>query len=358
MRVVYISEGFCTHDLRFVNAILKQGHDLLYLPLKSNTLFPEELLLKANFQILKDIKLLTQNEIKEIADVAHIGPINEITLKLLKECKIPCVLMSWGSDVLVGFEKLSLSKEEIQDGLRVAKAFIADCSFVTEKIQALLGEGEKRPIYQFPWGIDLERFENQKVGKSRIRKSLGWNKHNVFISVRKWEKEYGIEELIEAFLEYSILDVEARLILASTGTMKAYIHKLIESYHLKNKIFCPGLLDEENLPEWLFASDVYISASKSDGSSISLLEAMMCKLPVVVHKEFGNKDWIQDNVNGWLVDCHDSHSICEGMVKSMNQKERWYSIGELNQEIIMTRANWKKSSKALTAIYEHLRGTL
>ena len=48
------------------------------------------------------------------------------------------------------------------------------------------------------------------------------------------------------------------------------------------------------------AADLYLSASHSDGSSVSLMEALGCGLPVLVSDIPGNREWVTDGEQGWL----------------------------------------------------------
>ena len=63
------------------------------------------------------------------------------------------------------------------------------------------------------------------------------------------------------------------------------------------------------MPAYLNAADIYVSTSLSDGTSLSLLEAMACSLPVVVTDIPANKEWITDGHNGFLC-CRKNRVSC------------------------------------------------
>ena len=48
------------------------------------------------------------------------------------------------------------------------------------------------------------------------------------------------------------------------------------------------------------AADVYLSCAHSDGTSISMVEALASGLPVVVTDLPSNREWIAPGSNGWL----------------------------------------------------------
>lgn len=352
MKILYITDGFCTHDARFIDAIRDQGHEIFYYAQKENTFIPsdyiEEKKLNVNFKL--------EGERLDQIDLCHIGPLLPNTFSLLDKIKSPKLGVSWGSDVLMSLNNKGHDTGEFKKNLMKVDAFLADCSAVKNKIEALIGDDSRRPIYQFPWGVDVKRVADNKLrekGHSK-KKALGWQNKVVFISTRRWETMYGIEELIEAFSRYFEKNADARLILASSGSLKPKILKDIEKKHLANKVFCPGEVDENIIPEWLHAGDVYVSASKCDGSSISLLEAMACEKPVIVHNEHGNLDWVSEGINGWLVNSNEVNSILAGFERAVLHREDWTQIGNSNYQKIIKEANWDKNSLKLTQIYNEI----
>ena len=60
------------------------------------------------------------------------------------------------------------------------------------------------------------------------------------------------------------------------------------------------MISQERLPDYFRAADLYVSCSLSDGSSVSLFEAMATGLPVVVTEAPGNHEWVLTSDNGWL----------------------------------------------------------
>jgi glycosyltransferase involved in cell wall biosynthesis len=67
-----------------------------------------------------------------------------------------------------------------------------------------------------------------------------------------------------------------------------------------NNIQFLGKYSPENLPGILSESEIYISASISDGSSVSLLEAMAAGRLCICRDFPSNREWIYNGVNGFL----------------------------------------------------------
>jgi glycosyltransferase involved in cell wall biosynthesis len=56
-----------------------------------------------------------------------------------------------------------------------------------------------------------------------------------------------------------------------------------------------GEVDQSALPSVYRSADLYVSPSRVDGSSVSLLEAMASGIPVCVSDIEGNRQWIADD---------------------------------------------------------------
>jgi len=58
---------------------------------------------------------------------------------------------------------------------------------------------------------------------------------------------------------------------------------------------------QDNVQPYLYAADVFVLTSDSEGLPLSVLEAMATGLPCVVTDVGGNSEAIEHNINGFLV---------------------------------------------------------
>ena len=65
-----------------------------------------------------------------------------------------------------------------------------------------------------------------------------------------------------------------------------------------------------------------MTPSYSDGTSLSLLEAMACGLPIIATSITANREWIVHGLNGFLVEPND----IDGMIKAV------LSISKINRK--------------------------
>ena len=120
--------------------------------------------------------------------------------------------------------------------------------------------------------------------------------------VRGSEPVYNIDCFIDAL---HILDNETdaswKVILAGNGTSSAKIKSMFSNAALKNKVdFLGYVKGKDKLLELFKKSSIYVSSSFSDGTSVSLLDAMSYGLTVVVSDFTNNQFWIKNRYNGYL----------------------------------------------------------
>ena len=78
----------------------------------------------------------------------------------------------------------------------------------------------------------------------------------------------------------------------------------------------------------LYAScDVWLCASRREGFHLPALEAMACRCPVVSTRMGGPRDFIEDGVNGFLVDVGDAAALA-GRLLEIFQGNRWQRMSD------------------------------
>jgi glycosyltransferase involved in cell wall biosynthesis len=110
----------------------------------------------------------------------------------------------------------------------------------------------------------------------------------------------------------------------------------------------------EELCYYLNSAEIYVSTSISDGTSMSLLEAMACGLPVVVSDVPANCEWVQDGVNGFIVPRKKVNPISEKVLALLNDRVLAEKMGNTNVSIANERADLDKNYPKFDSIYEQM----
>ena len=172
------------------------------------------------------------------------------------------------------------------------------------------------------------------------------------MSLRSWEPIYGVDVVVKAFADATLENDDLRLLLLGGGSLAPMVQGLINRYQLSDKIYLGGQVKQADLPSFYRSANLYISASHSDGSSVSLLEALACGVPVLVSDIPGNKEWITPEKEGWLFEDGQDAQLKEGILKAVSQRNQASQISEAAFETAKKRANWDLNFKLLLSAYE------
>jgi glycosyltransferase involved in cell wall biosynthesis len=265
----------------------------------------------------------------------------------------PFLLMPWGSDILVTPNQSSYwTKKQLIWTIRKADMITCDAEHVKQEIIRLSNYPAEK-IIVFPWGIDLRKF-NSRVDRNLIRKKLGWEDNIVLIMTRSFEPIYGVEYFLQALPSLCKRYKSIRILLCGDGSLRPKFEHYVSENQLKRYVHFVGYVPNDNLPYYLSAADIYISTSLSDGTSLSLLEAMAMKLPCIVTDIPANREWITDGYNGYLVPPRHVADIIEKVEVLLNNDELKRLFGERNLIIAQHRADWNKNFTKLEKIYAKL----
>lgn len=342
MKVLYVSQQHGPHDRRFLAAIAEAGHTGLFLCTQPQRVQVEDLPTGVQW---------VRGHVADVArkhkpDLIHAGPLH--TCAWQARTTRPLVAMSWGSDILYTAKRNLVARYATRATLRTARVLIADCQTVVDAA-AQFGFDPQRAVI-FPWGIDLQRFQPLTV-ESALRQQLGWQDAFVLLHLRSWEPIYDTETALRAFLALAPSQPLLRLLLPGGGSLAPGIHKLVQDSGFAERVHMPGIVTQDELPGYYAAADLYLSASRSDGSSVSLMEALASGLPALVSDIPANREWVQSGQQGWLFPVSDSAVLADKIVAAMYDTDL-KTIGQRARQRAEERADWSKNKLGLQRAYE------
>ena len=100
-------------------------------------------------------------------------------------------------------------------------------------------------------------------------------------------------------------------------------------------------------------SDILIQPSLNEGISSTILEAMACKTIIIASNVGGNKELIENNINGYLVESNNVESFT-------NKIDNVFENTELKQSIVdqafktVKNYDWNQVGKIYLKIYESI----
>lgn len=360
MRLLYFTEGDSPHDQRFLRALADTSHQVYALRQKESQPKTPQGIIEMDWPNGQpdwrcwDGWNNGSHQLRTLfdhinPDLIHAGPIQGPALLTAYSGFQPLVTMSWGSDILVKAQRspwMGFATKYVLDRTTV---FLGDCKTVVEEAKSY-GFPE-RNIVQFPWGVDLEHFSpsNGRLSGRHLRSLLGWEDNFVILCNRSWYPIYGVDLLAEAFVSSLLENEGLRLLLVGEGPQSDRIHGILKP--VVDKVHFMGRVDPDELPGIYCAADLFISPSHSDGSSVSLLEAMACGRPVLVSDIPSNKEWVTPGETGDLFEDGIPQSLAEKII-ALAKDPDLEGYGLRARSLAEKRANWDENFQKLLMAYQ------
>ena len=264
----------------------------------------------------------------------------------------PVLQMPWGSDILVYPFNSEQCLKQTKFVLNGATRITCDCEEVKRAILDLVNY-DKDNITVFPWGIDLKLFNPGRTNPDIIN-DLGWQQKRIIIMTRSFNQLYGVQYFLMALPKIIRTEPKTRVLLIGTGPLLDELKGIVNSLDLNQYVHFTGSVPNDRLAYYLNSAEVYVSTAISDGSSISLLEAMACRLPVVVSDVPAIHEWLKDGKNGYIVPRSKVNPISEKIITLLNDHSLADKMGALNFRIANKKANWDDNYSKLEKIYQDL----
>jgi glycosyltransferase involved in cell wall biosynthesis len=311
------------------------------------------------YNLLRDLRRVIRR-IKP--DLIQAGPLQRSAFLVALSGFRPLVSMSWGYDLLVDARRNALWCWATRFTLKRSAVMVGDCDTI-RRLGVAYGMPDER-IVTFPWGVDLQHFSPKPALPSNLANhdlaapdqtgaQLDRQAPATFnlLSTRGWERIYGVEVIARAFAIAARACPELRLIMLGNGSQATLLRQVFLQAQVEDRVLFPGQVSQDDLPRYYRMADLYLSASHSDGTSISLLEAMACGRPALVSDIPGNREWVQPGVNGWLFPDGDEKALAQAIVRAVDQRQQLPEMGRAAREIAEQRADWERNFQELLKAY-------
>jgi glycosyltransferase involved in cell wall biosynthesis len=275
-----------------------------------------------------------------------LGTIDQIPEEILSSPNFK-VGISWAYDLYRNSANPSVGDVRRRNLGKLNK-LIVDCNYVA-RLATTFGF-PKSKIVTFPYGVDIDDYGF----KSQLDRRIAGR--TIFYSNRSWNLGYGIQTILEAFHLSHTKGLEFTLKLAGDGELRNRLLKQYHSYFVSSHFQYVGKVTAVENKYHLASSDFFISASLSDGVSVSILESMAMGVPVIASDIEPNKDLITDNCDGFLFLSGNAFDLSNKLLAAADTLEDRAFLGSLTKlarEKIELRADFKKNlNVALSVLCE------
>lgn len=142
-----------------------------------------------------------------------------------------------------------------------------------------------------------------------------------------------------------------RILFLGRGELLQQMQRKVEKLGLNETCLFYGFTEE--LPKFLFSSDIAVSASMQEGLGMNVAEAMACGLPVVVSNNRGHRELVRHGRSGFLFELANPTDMI-GYIKEVYADRILYSKLSDNAIIDSKAFSLEKSMLMLSDIYSRV----
>lgn len=189
------------------------------------------------------------------------------------------------------------------------------------------------PSAVIPNALDDEIFLRHAISKEKIqsaREELGIKKDDVvFLFLGRVVYEKRVDELLDVFLRVIQKNEHIKILFVGDGLALQGLKK--KSARFSDRIIFTGYVPWRDVHSFYQLGDVYVTASLSEMHSMTVLEALMSGLPVVVRYDASYSDTVFHGQNGYFAN---SDEEMDGYLLELASDEgRRKAFGERSLEI-------------------------
>lgn len=185
---------------------------------------------------------------------------------------------------------------------------------------------DKKPSMEITDGVDLEKFKPQNLERflnleNRVI-NIGWVGNSKFEDSEKDDDLKGVRKIIIPVIE----------------ELRQEGYKIERKFADRNE----GYIPHDKMPDYYNSIDIYICASKEEGTPNPVLESMACGVPVIstdvgiVSEAFGEKQ------KEYIIQERTKEALKEKIVKLLENKEQFKTLSDENLKKIK---NWSWNIK-------------
>jgi glycosyltransferase involved in cell wall biosynthesis len=353
MRIAFLGDGSLNHVRRWAGYFHERGHEVLLLSFESvdgcpyparrlTAHLPTKIL--GYSSAMGSLKRELAKFGPDIVSALYLGGYGFVAAKSGFR---PLAVSSLGSDLLVDYPSSIVHRLQIRYVLTKADLVITDAEELSRTaISVGTPPGKIVKIYM---GVDDRIFFPQ----SRVTGGEAGHGHPRVVSTRNLYPIYHVDLLIDAapvIRERS----DALFIICGDGPERSRLEAKVKGLGLEQSFVFRGTLKPAEIAEELRAADVYVSTSRSDSTSVSLLEAMACGALPVVTDIAANREWIADGVNGLIVPSDDASALAAAVLKALDTPPLRSSGRERNASIIRERGLWRDNMQRAEKAFQQL----
>jgi len=217
--------------------------------------------------------------------------------------------------------------------LRDAAFIVAISQFNRDYITNYLGNSIREKIHVIHCGVNPDDYSIHQENTS----------DNIFhvLNIGSLQPYKGQKYLIRGCASLVKQGIPIHCTIIGGGELKDELAALISSLHLEKTVELAGARTQEEVAEMLPRADCYIQPSiitpsgKMEGIPVSLMEALVCKVPVIATNISGVPELVQDQKTGLLIPPENEEALVTAIQTIYNDRMKASEMAENGRQLVL-----------------------
>jgi glycosyltransferase involved in cell wall biosynthesis len=343
MRLVFVTDRRDAHVSRFSEAFAGFGVDYEYVGVRRTGADVEADIGGATVHGWKAVK----EALAAVPSVVISGPLDTVTSQLAGG-DYRHVGISWATDVMATSAASLGALRTLRSSVATLDLVVVD-NYSAENALISLGISPEA-ICRIPWGP--ESGTSQESTRSELGVPEG---AFVLVYPRSHESHYQPEVFVEALAGVVASRPDVIAVMVESGSLVEATKRDIEARGLGAHVVWQPLRSPQEFGAVMALADVVVVTTRTDGTSVTVMDAMHRGVAVVSSLTNGSAEWVLDGVTGWTFPVGNSVALSEALLRmvALGPEER-AEITANARRLVDVRAGWARSVETLSARIQKL----
>jgi glycosyltransferase involved in cell wall biosynthesis len=169
---------------------------------------------------------------------------------------------------------------------------------------------------------------------------------------------YNVSLFIRAIPLILREESKVRFFVAGDGPEKEELEMHAKNLNIEDSVHFLGRMPHDAMLNLLGETDIYVSTSLHDGTSVSLLEALGSGAFPVVTDIPSNREWISDGENGFLVPTDDEKILALRIIEAIRDRSLAEKARQKNVRLVTEKVLWAVTLQKTKGIYEKILSSI
>lgn len=345
MRIVFLSDRTDSHASRFAEALRAQFQQFTPIVLSADAVGTPAAEIggktRRGWQEISDA-------LDYLYDIILSGPLDTVTSKLTLQVRHH-IGISWATDVMVSAAGNKYELQILQRTIAGLTSVVTD-NFATEN--ALIAAGmAPASVLRFSWGPSSPSEQTQLNRTKWGLPTAG----KIGLFARSISAHYRPEIFIEAAGRLKREKLEITWCFIDRGQDVSAVKQEVQKLDLADSVVWLPSLPEPQFNQLVSSVDVVVSTAATDGTSVTLRQAMHSRVPVVTSLTHGSSEWFMDGITGWTFSVGDAKGLANCLRDCLTSSEyRLRQITQNAKRLSDQHGGWERGIEKLFRLIETL----